>query len=190
VRVALIPTAADPAGQWVAFPTVEQLSDAVFDMVVAGRVVGSGADADVAIMMVEAEATENVIEKITGGAQAPTEDVVARGLEAAKPFIAELCAAQQALATAAPGTPREFPLFPPYQDDAYAAVAEIGEARLGEIMQIADKQERDDATDELKATVLEQLDERFTDRLGEVGAAFKALTKAIVRKRILTDHFR
>src|SRR5699024_9944121 len=38
--------------------------------------------------------------------------------------------------------------------------------------------------------VLEQLDERFADRLGEVGAAFKALTKSIVRKRILTDHFR
>ena len=47
IRVALID------GQWVAFPTHEQLETAVFDMVVAGRVVGD----DVAIMMVEAEAT-------------------------------------------------------------------------------------------------------------------------------------
>ncbi len=47
-RVALI------EGQWVAFPTHEQLESAVFDMVVAGRVVGD----DVAIMMVEAEATD------------------------------------------------------------------------------------------------------------------------------------
>ena len=190
VRIALIPTADNPAGTWVAFPTVEQLEGAVFDMVVAGRVIGSGDKADVAIMMVEAEATDTVLEKVAGGAQAPTEDVVAQGLEAAKPFIAELCAAQQALATAAPSTPREFPLFPPYADDAYAAVAEVAEAKLGEIMQIADKQERDDATDELKAAVLEQLTERFEDRLGEVGAAFKSLTKSIVRKRILTDHFR
>ena len=190
VRVALIPTSADPTGQWVAFPTVEQLDDAVFDMVVAGRVVGSGDTADVAIMMVEAEATDDVIEKVAGGAQAPTEDVVARGLEAAKPFIAELCAAQQALADAAPGTPREFPLFPPYADDVYAAVAEIAETKLAEIMQIADKQDRDVATDELKATVLEQLTERFSDRLGQVGAAFKSLTKKVVRQRILTDHFR
>ncbi|MBB1008444.1 polyribonucleotide nucleotidyltransferase, partial [Dietzia sp. SLG510A3-3B2-2] len=120
----------------------------------------------------------------------PTEDVVARGLEAAKPFIAELCAAQQALADAAPGTPREFPLFPPYADDVYAAVAEIAETKLAEIMQIADKQDRDVATDELKATVLEQLTERFSDRLGQVGAAFKSLTKKVVRQRILTDHFR
>ncbi len=79
VRVALID------GQWVAFPTVEQLEKAVFDMVVAGRKVGD----DVAIMMVEAEATENVIELVAGGAQAPTEAVVAEGLEAAKPFIAD-----------------------------------------------------------------------------------------------------
>ena len=89
VRVALID------GQWVAFPTVEQLDKAVFDMVVAGRVVHGG---DVAIMMVEAEATDNVIELVAGGAQAPTESVVAEGLEAAKPFIAALCAAQSALA--------------------------------------------------------------------------------------------
>ena len=49
VRVALI------EGNWVAFPTHSQLEDAVFDMVVAGRVTDTG---DVAIMMVEAEATE------------------------------------------------------------------------------------------------------------------------------------
>ncbi|MDV8000416.1 polyribonucleotide nucleotidyltransferase [Rhodococcus sp. IEGM 1408] len=190
VRIALIPTAADPAGQWVAFPTVEQLSEAVFDMVVAGRVTGSGDSADVAIMMVEAEATVDVIEKIAGGAQAPTEDVVAQGLEAAKPFIAELCAAQQALAAAAPTEAREFTLFPPYQDDALAAVAEVAEAKLSEIMSIADKQERDSATDALKVEVLDALTARFEGRASEIGAAFKSLTKKIVRQRILTDHFR
>ena len=190
VRVALIPTAATPAGQWVAFPTVEQLEGAVFDMVVSGRVVGSGDDSDVAIMMVEAEATDTVIEKVAGGAQAPTEDVVAAGIEAAKPFIAELCAAQQAVVETSASEPREFPLFPPFQDDAFAAVSEVAETKLGEIMSIADKQERDNATDELKAEVLDSLAERFAERQGELGAAFKALTKKIVRKRILTDHFR
>src|SRR5689334_19596708 len=48
VRVALID------GQWVAFPRHSELERSVFDMVVAGRVVGD----DVAIMMVEAEATD------------------------------------------------------------------------------------------------------------------------------------
>ncbi|MBM7367639.1 polyribonucleotide nucleotidyltransferase [Gordonia hydrophobica] len=186
VRVALIPTEENKAGQWVAFPTVEQLEDAVFNMVVAGRLV----DGDVAIMMVEAEATHNVLEHLADGAQAPNEAVVAEGLEAAKPFIATLCEAQKQLADAAAKETREFPLFPPYQDDAYQAVAEFATKRLGEAMSIADKQDRDAATDALKGDVLEALGERFEGREGELGAAYRSVTKQVVRQRILTDHFR
>src|SRR5437763_1709970 len=113
VRVALID------GQWVAFPTVEQLEKAVFDMVVAGRKVNVAGKDDVAIMMVEAEATDNVIELVAGGAGAPTESVVAEGLEAAKPFIAALCTAQQELHDAAGKETAEYPLFPEYQDGAF-----------------------------------------------------------------------
>ncbi|MBS4101474.1 polyribonucleotide nucleotidyltransferase [Tsukamurella paurometabola] len=185
VRVALID------GQWVAFPTVEQLERAVFDMVVAGRIVsGSGKDADVAIMMVEAEATENVIELIEGGATAPTEAVVAEGLEAAKPFIAVLCEAQKQLAAGAAKPTGEFPLFPAYQDDVFAAVEAAGAAKLNDALSIAGKQERDNATDVVKAEVLEAVGPQFEGREGEIGAAFRSLTKKLVRKRILTDHFR
>ena len=74
-------------GQWVAFPTYSQLQRATFDMVVAGRVVGD----DVAVMMVEAEATEGTTALISDGAQAPTEEVVAEGIEQAKPFIRQMC---------------------------------------------------------------------------------------------------
>jgi len=191
VRVALIPTDENKAGQWVAFPTVEQLEGAVFDMVVAGRVVsGEGDSADVAIMMVEAEATDNVIELIEGGAQAPTEAIVAEGLEAAKPFIARLCEAQQKLAAEASKPTGDFPLFPPYGDDVFAAVEAAGAARLGEILSIAGKSERDDKTDELKSDILTELAGQFEGREKEIGAAFRSLTKKLVRKRILTDHFR
>ena len=191
VRVALIPSAENKAGQWVAFPTVEELEGAVFDMVVAGRIVsGSGADADVAIMMVEAEATDNVLELIADGAQEPNEAIVAEGLEAAKPFIAQLCDAQKQLASAAAKETREFPLFPPYQDDAFEAVSEFATDRLSEVLAIAAKAEREDATDALKADVLDALGERFEGREGEIGAAFRSLTKKLVRQRILTDHFR
>ena len=96
-RIALI------EGQWVGFPNHSQLEQATFDMVVAGRVLESG---DVAIMMVEAEATENTIELIAGGGTRPTEEVVAQGLEAVKPFIAELCRAQSELAASRPSDPR------------------------------------------------------------------------------------
>jgi polyribonucleotide nucleotidyltransferase len=180
VRVALID------GQWVAFPTVEQLEGAVFDMVVAGRKAGD----DVAIMMVEAEATDNVIDLIDGGAGAPTESVVAEGLEAAKPFIAALCTAQQELADAAGKETAEYPVFPDYQEDVYYSVASVATDELAKALTIGGKAERDARTEELKAEVLERLAETYEGREKEVSAAFRSLTKKLVRQRILTDHFR
>jgi polyribonucleotide nucleotidyltransferase len=185
VRVALID------GTWVAFPTVEQTERAVFDMVVAGRVVsGSGENADVAIMMVEAEATENVIELVAGGAQAPTETVVAQGLEAAKPFIAALCSAQQELADAAAKPTGEYPVFPDYGDDVYYSVSSMATDELSAALTISGKNERNTRTDEIKAEVLERLADTYAGREKEIGAAFRALTKKLVRQRILSDHFR
>jgi polyribonucleotide nucleotidyltransferase len=181
VRVALID------GTWVAFPTVEQLERAVFDMVVAGRVLE---DNDVAIMMVEAEATENVVELVASGAQAPTEAVVAEGLEAAKPFIKSLCEAQQELADRAAKPTGDYPVFPDYGDDVYYAVASVATDALSEALTIAGKAERNERTDEVKVEVLERLAEQYAGREKEIGAAFRSLTKKLVRQRILTDHFR
>jgi polyribonucleotide nucleotidyltransferase len=181
VRVALID------GQWVAFPTVEQLEGAVFDMVVAGRALEDG---DVAIMMVEAEATDKVVELIAGGAQAPTEAVVAEGLEAAKPFIAALCAAQSELAARAAKPTADYPLFPEYGEDVYYAVASVATDALSEALTIAGKEERNNRTDEIKVEVLGRLAEQFAGREKEIGGAFRSLTKKLVRQRILTDHFR
>jgi polyribonucleotide nucleotidyltransferase len=185
VRVALID------GTWIAFPTVDQLERAVFDMVVAGRIVGDDAGKpDVAIMMVEAEATEKVIELVEGGAQAPTESVVAEGLEAAKPFIAALCTAQQELADAAAKPTGEYPVFPDYGDDVYYSVASVATDELAAALTIGGKAERDQRTDEIKTQVLERLADTYEGREKEVGAAFRSLTKKLVRQRILTDHFR
>ncbi|MGB6514860.1 MAG: polyribonucleotide nucleotidyltransferase [Mycobacterium sp.] len=185
VRVALID------GTWIAFPTVEQLERAVFDMVVAGRIVGDDAGKpDVAIMMVEAEATEKVIELVEGGAQAPTEGVVAEGLEAAKPFIAALCTAQRELADAAAKPTGEYPVFPDYGDDVYYSVASVATDELAAALTIGGKAERDQRTDEIKTQVLERLADTYEGREKEVGAAFRSLTKKLVRQRILADHFR
>ncbi|WP_346619524.1 polyribonucleotide nucleotidyltransferase [Blastococcus montanus] len=180
-RVALID------GQWIGFPTHAELEDAVFDMVVAGRVLPDG---DVAIMMVEAEATEKTIALVAGGAPAPTEEVVAQGLEAAKPFIKALCDAQSALAEKAAKPVAEFPRFLDYQDDVYAAVeAQVGD-KLAQAQQIAGKQEREDATDALKDEVKAALAGQFEGREKEISGAFRALTKKVVRQRILRDKVR
>jgi polyribonucleotide nucleotidyltransferase len=184
VRVALID------GTWVAFPTVAQLERAVFDMVVAGRIVGSGDNTDVAIMMVEAEATENVVELVGAGAQAPTEAVVAEGLEAAKPFIRTLCLAQQELAERAAKETAAYPIFPDYGDDVYYAVESVATEELTKALTIAGKTERNERTEEIRADVLKRLAETYEGRDKEISAAFRALTKKLVRQRILADHFR
>ena len=196
VRIALIPTEDNPEGQWVAFPTVEQVENAVFNMAVAGRVVSEDGDdgkPEIAIMMVEAGATDGVVELVEGGAQAPTEEVVAEGLEAAKPFLAQLCDAQQKLADAAledQEEPVEYPVFPPYEDDSYEAVEKLAKEELEKIYTIADKQEREAADNELKEKVFEELAEEFEDRESEIGGAYKEISKQIIRQRILKDNFR
>jgi len=181
VRIALID------GQWVAFPTHSQLEEAVFDMVVAGRVVESG---DVAIMMVEAEATEATWERVQGGAQAPTEEIVAEGLEASKAFIKQLCEAQQQLAAVAAKPIAEFPRFLDYEDDTYAAVESAASSDLAAALTIADKQEREARLDEIKADVLGKLEVDFEGREKELGAAVRSLTKKLVRDRVLRDEVR
>ncbi len=184
VRVALI------EDQWVAFPTWQQLEKATFNMVVAGRTIGD----DVAIMMVEAEGTENTFELVAGGAKAPNEQVVAEGLDAAKPFIRVLCEAQQALADAAAKPVGDFPVFPAYQPDAFDAVAAIATKDLTKALAIGGKQDRDNATDEVKAAVLAKVGlgegEAFEGRDKEIGAAFRALAKKLIRQRILRDKVR
>ncbi len=179
-------------GQWIAFPRYSELERAVFAMVVAGRVVtAEDGSEDVAIAMIEAEATDNAWSLIKDqGVGAPTEEVVAQGLEESKKFIRVLVEAQRQLAGQAAKDVQEFPLFPDYADDAYAAVeAEVAE-RLGEALSIAGKAERESRMDEIKDQMLGALQEGFDGREKELSAAYRAVTKKLIRKRILTDSFR
>src|SRR5260370_34674253 len=111
---------------------------------------GARPDGDVAIRMVEGEATEHTINLIAGGAPAPTEEVVASGLEAAKPAIRELCRAQQGLADSAAKPTGEFPIFLDYQDDAYSAVEVAVRGELADALKNPAKQERESERDRRK----------------------------------------
>jgi polyribonucleotide nucleotidyltransferase len=184
VRVALI------KGQWVGFPTYSQLEDATFDMVVAGRVLEDG---DVAIMMVEAESTSSTLRLLAdsgSGAVAPTEDTVAAGLEAAKPFIKALCEGQQQVAAVAAKEVQEFPVFVEYQQDVYDALAGEVSDDLAKALTIAGKQDRDAETDRVKALATERLGGQFEGREKEISGAFRSLTKKLVRERIIRDGLR
>src|ERR1700710_2340002 len=174
-------------GNWIAFPTNTELGRATFDMVVAGRVLDDG---DVAIMMVEAEATDHTIELIASGGTTPTEEVVAQGLEAANPVIAKLCAAQSELASQAAKPTREFKLVVDYNDDVLEAVTAAVGDQLATALTIADKQERGAETDRVKALAVEQVAPNFEGREKEVSAAFRALNKKLVHQQIIRDKVR
>ncbi|QPZ37158.1 polyribonucleotide nucleotidyltransferase [Paramicrobacterium chengjingii] len=197
VRLALIPGNGQGEDQWVAFPNAEQVEQAVFDLMVAGRVIknADGTD-DVAIMMVEAEATEHSFDLIKAGAVKPNEEIVAGGLEAAKPFIAELVRAQSEMASHAAKEIKDYPVFLPYTDEVLAAVEALASDELSKIYQIADKLERQDADDALKDRVKEAIaakveaGELFAEATAQVSAAYKSVTKNIVRGRILSEGVR
>ena len=180
VRVALI------EGQWVAFPNHSDLEKAVFDMVVAGRI----SDNDVAILMVEAEATVKTIELIKGGATVPTEEIVGQGLEAAKPFIKILCEAQIKLAKQAAKPTGEFPVFLDYQEDIYAVVEKVAKDDLAKALTIAGKQERETKLSEINSAVTEKLTVDFPERVKEISAALRSVTKKLVRQRVLREKIR
>ncbi len=187
VRVSLID------GTWVAFPNFSDSERSTFDMVVAGRVAGD----DVAIMMVEAESTDATWDLVKNqGKQAPTEEVVAEGLEASKRFIRVLCEAQTQLATTAAKPVEEFPIFLDYEDDAYAAVEGAVAGQLAEALTIAGKAEREGRLDEIKDAMRSALagtDEQsgaFAGREKELSAAYRAVQKKLVRERILRDKVR
>lgn len=191
IRLALI------GDQWVAFPKHEQLADAVFDLTVAGRLITDAqGNEDIAIMMVEAEATEHSWGLIQGGATKPDEAIVAQGLEASKPFLTQLIKAQREMAAQSAKEIADYPVFLPYSTAAYDAVAAIAEDELSRVYQIAEKIERQNADDALKAHVKAQVQEKVA--AGELGAeispmvsaAYKSVTKKVVRSRILTDGVR
>jgi polyribonucleotide nucleotidyltransferase len=191
VRLALI------GDQWVAFPKASQLADAVFDLTVAGRVVTDAAgNEDVAIMMVEAEATEHAWGLIQGGATKPDEAIVAQGLEAAKPFLKQLVDAQATMAAQAAKEIADYPVFLPYTDEVLEAVTAAAGTELAEVYKIAGKIERQDADDALKSRVKDSVAAKVDagelpdTALGQVGAAYKSATKKVVRDRILTEQIR
>jgi polyribonucleotide nucleotidyltransferase len=72
----------------------------------------------------------------------------------------------------------------------YYSVSSVATDELAAALTIGGKAERDQRTDELKTQVLERLAGTYAGREKEVSAAFRSLTKKLVRQRILTDHFR
>ena len=184
-RVALID------GQWVTNPTFAETEEATFDVVVAGRRNDSG---EIDILMIEGEAPDKTWELLAAGAQAPTEETVAEGLDAAKRAIDEVIDFQRELIDAAGVTEQEWTPRPLYADDLYDALSAFAKSRLEESI-VTDKAEREAKLDALKTESKGHLVEFFGDdvfaaRSDEFGPAWKQLQKKVMRARVISEGVR
>ncbi|TMM19834.1 MAG: polyribonucleotide nucleotidyltransferase [Actinobacteria bacterium] len=178
-------------GSWTPHATYQEGDESTFELVVAGRARGEESDADIAIMMVEAGGTENAWSYYESGAPKVTEEVIAAGLEAAKTWIRESIELQRRLvaeAGAKPPIPYEPQLD--FADDVRDRVGEVGTESLTRATSIVGKAERNAALDEAAAQIGAALEDELGGREREVKAAVRALTKQLVRRRIVEDGVR
>ncbi len=182
-------------GEWIPHPTYEEIEAGTFEIVVAGRELDNG---DVAVMMVEAGGTERSFYYYDDGAPKVDEAVLAEGLEACKVWIKESIALQRQLlasviATQGPITPLAFEPVIDYAPEVYTAVEGVVGDDIAEAVKIADKQERNAATDAASAKAIGALCGEGADHVGQekaVKEAVRSLTKNSVRQRVITDGVR
>jgi polyribonucleotide nucleotidyltransferase len=182
-------------GTWIPHATYQEGDESTFELVVAGRALSDAADAEIAIMMVEAGGTERSWEYYEDGAPKVTEDVLAEGLESAKTWIRESINLQRELVKAfsaerGPITTIEFSTVSDYGDDIWPRVEEVGTTLLSEANQVTAKADRNSAVDAATKTVLSSVSAEFPGREGEIKAAIRSLTKKLVRKRVIEDGIR
>ena len=177
-------------GEWIPFPTYDELAESVFELVVAGK---RNADGEVDVAMVEAGATENGLRLVQDGQPPSDEEAVARGLEEAKAHIAVLIDLQLGLldSVGAP-TEVEWPLVFDYSEELYERVAEVAAPKIAQMGAITDKQERLAAEQDLKEATIAELgiDDDAEEELKAAHKAFRTVQKKVMRERVVADGVR
>ncbi len=177
-------------GEWIPFPTFEELEDSVFQLVVAGKRNAAG---EVDIAMVEAGATEHGHRMVDGGQPVSDEDTITRGLEEAKGYIGQIIDMQVELrAQVGELTAAEFPVVEDYSPELYDRVAGIAKPKFEGLGTIIDKHERQDAeavaADEVLAAL--EISEEDEDTLRAAKKAIKAVHKKVMRSRVVAEGVR
>ncbi|MEX1037923.1 MAG: polyribonucleotide nucleotidyltransferase [Acidimicrobiia bacterium] len=176
-------------GEWIAFPTTDELEESVFELVVAGHRNSAG---EIDITMVEAGATPHGLRLIAEGDQPSDEATVARGLEESKEYIAQMIDLQNELASQVDIPEVEFPVVSEYSDDIHSRVEGAASAKIAEVVKIAGKQERQDAERAALEEVIAELGiaEDDADTLREAKSAFKSVFKETSRQRVIDEGIR
>jgi polyribonucleotide nucleotidyltransferase len=180
--------------RWVANPTYSQQEEATIELVVAGRTNAAG---EVDIMMIEAGGSENMFDLIERGALRPDEELLADGIEASKAYIAEAIALQNDFAKdagkpkgATEGEDAVYSLFIDYTDEMAGRVLQEAQADIRRAIATTTKRDRKQRLAEIEAGLLERVAGEWPQDAAAVSAAFRSLTKKLVRERIIGENVR
>ncbi len=168
---------------WVPQASNTELEDSVFDMVIAGNLNDKG---EVDIVMVEAGASDNAFEKIDAGSKAPSEELVADGIDSSKQFISELIAAQAELVSKNEVPVIDWPLIEDFSKELKSDIEDSYKSEVENITSITDRKERSNKQSELEEQVVEKYINEEEDNTKEIKLAFKSLVKNVVRDRVIS----
>ena len=168
---------------WVVQATNTELEESVFDMVVAGSLNPKG---EIDIVMVEAGATDNAFEKIDEGRSAPSENIVADGIDMSKEFISKLIDAQKALVAKRDIPEVDWPIIEDYSEELKSQINEAFGSEIETAMSLTDRSERSEQQSDLQEQAVEKFLNEEDDNTKAIKLAFKAIVKNTVRDRVLS----
>ena len=168
---------------WVAQATNTEMEESVFEMVIAGNLNEKG---EVDIVMVEAGASDNAFEKIEAGSKAPSEDLVADGIDASKEYISELIKTQAELVSQNEVPSIDWPVVEDFTQELKSDIEESFKSEVETITSITDRKERSNKQSELEEKVIEKYLNDDEDNSKAIKLAFKSLVKSVVRDRVIS----
>ena len=168
---------------WVVQATNTELEESVFDMVVAGSLNPKG---EIDIVMVEAGATDNAFSKIDEGSAAPSENIVADGIDMSKEFIAKLIETQKELVAKRDIPEIDWPIIEDYSEELKSQISEAFGSDIETAMAITNRSERSEKQSALEEQAVEKFLDEEDDNTKAIKLAFKSIVKNTVRDRVLS----
>ena len=168
---------------WVVQATNTELEESVFDMVVAGSLNPKG---EIDIVMVEAGATDNAFNKIDEGSAAPSENIVADGIDMSKEFIAKLIEAQKELVAQRDVPEIDWPIVEDYSEELKSQISDAFGSEIETAVALTDRSERSEKQSELEELAVEKFLDEEDDNTKAIKLAFKSIVKNTVRDRVLS----
>ena len=168
---------------WVVQATNTELEESVFDMVVAGSLNPKG---EIDIVMVEAGATDNAFNKIDEGSAAPSENIVADGIDKSKEFISKLIEAQKELVDQRDVPEIDWPIVEDYSEELKSQISDAFGSDIETAVALTDRSERSEKQSELEELAVEKFLDEEDDNTKAIKLAFKSIVKNTVRDRVLS----